>query len=256
MTLIGEPFLREGESADTAMGGTLGIIQPIKGYRFSIDPLLLANFASHGGKVQHALDLGCGGGIAGLALLNLDAAARITGVDIQHDAIDRAERSAHWNGYTSRANFVKGDLRELSPISANLAIANPPYMPLGRGRLNSDQSIALSRHEIALTVEQCCHYAQASLVEGGKFCVVFPATQENRLFKAIKEAALTLSRYRRVHGRQGEAPSLILVEGLKGNAQNLIQEEPLILHPSTDAAEGKYTKETLAILGAPSAVLS
>jgi len=256
VALMGEPSLMEGESADTALGGTLGIIQPVKGYRFSIDPLLLADFASRGGNARQAVDLGCGSGVAGLALLHLGAANRLTGIDIQPEAVDRAIRSANWNGYGSRTKFLIGDIRDIEPVEADLVIANPPYMPLGRGRLNSDKSVAISRHEITLTVEKCCSFACASLTVGGRFCIVFPANQEKRLIGAIEYAGLNLSRFRRVYGREGEEPFLLLGEGLKGEGGEAIEEAPLILHPLLSATGEKYTKETMAILGAPRNVLS
>src|SRR5262249_23627204 len=62
---------------DAIFSGRLRLCQPARGagYRFNLDPVLLAGFAAGG---EHVVDLGAGCGVLGLALLVLGKAERLT----------------------------------------------------------------------------------------------------------------------------------------------------------------------------------
>src|ERR1700704_6101601 len=50
------------ETRDSILGGALTIIQPVTGYRFAIDSILLADFARPR-RQDRVLELGCGCGV-------------------------------------------------------------------------------------------------------------------------------------------------------------------------------------------------
>jgi tRNA1(Val) A37 N6-methylase TrmN6 len=81
------------ETLDTLFEGRLKILQKKRGYRFSIDALLLAHFADPGPK-DRIIDLGTGCGILPLILLFRRKASRIIGVEIQPSLADLARRNA------------------------------------------------------------------------------------------------------------------------------------------------------------------
>ncbi|MEW6489262.1 MAG: methyltransferase domain-containing protein, partial [Thermodesulfobacteriota bacterium] len=145
-------FFGPGETGDSALGGTVRLVQPQKGYRFGVDAVLLARFAAER-PAARALDLGCGCGAVTLCLLALGGAREVLGIDIQEQMVDRARRGARWNGLEERARFEVADLRELgrsiAPQSFDLVVSNPPYRPAASGRTSPDPACALARPAVA-----------------------------------------------------------------------------------------------------------
>ncbi|MGI2260278.1 50S ribosomal protein L11 methyltransferase [Shewanella sp. GXUN23E] len=87
---------------------------------------------------KEVVDFGCGSGILAVAALKLGA-AKVTGIDIDYQAIDASKANAERNGVADRlalylpqdqpadlqteilvANILAGPLRELAPLIANL----------------------------------------------------------------------------------------------------------------------------------------
>ncbi|MCM2357615.1 MAG: methyltransferase, partial [Geobacteraceae bacterium] len=108
------------ETVDELKGYDLRIIQPRHGYRFSLDPLLLCDFADipAGGRVA---DLGTGCGIIPLCLARKDAGARIVGVERQQEMAALATRNVQLNGLAERIAILCEDVTALKsrfPVSS------------------------------------------------------------------------------------------------------------------------------------------
>ena len=72
------------ESLDTLFQGRLAIIQRKRGYRFSLDAVLLAAFVQLHGR-EKVVDLGTGNGVIPLVLASLYPLLRIIGLEIQEE---------------------------------------------------------------------------------------------------------------------------------------------------------------------------
>jgi len=142
----------QNETVDEILNGRLQIIQKRRGYRFSVDALLLAHFVGPC-QGEAVADLGCGSGIVALILARQGRCRRVVGVDIQESAVAMARCSAELNGLEGRVSFFCGDVRRpecLPPSSPfDCVVFNPPYRRLRSGRMNPDAEKALARHEIA-----------------------------------------------------------------------------------------------------------
>ena len=242
--------VKPDETGDAALGGAVRLIQPRKGYRFSLDAVLLARFASER-RVESALDLGCGCGVVGLCLLALQGASQVAGIDLQPEAVDRARRSAEWNGWTDRTDFRLGDLRrirELYPAgSFPLVVSNPPYRPACSGRVSPDAGVAAARHEVAGTLTDVVSAAAWLLASGGQACLVYPASRLAALLSACRGAGLEPKVLRLAHPRPEAPASLALLRATKGAGEGLEIRPPLILHGSGV----RYSAEAEALLGPP-----
>ena len=84
-------------TTDDFLGGQLQIKQPLNGYRAGVDPILLAA-SVHAEVGQTVLELGCGVGVASLALGRRVSGVSITGIEIQPDYADLARENARTNG--------------------------------------------------------------------------------------------------------------------------------------------------------------
>ncbi len=106
----------------------IALYQPAKGFRTSIDAVLLAA-ACPAKAGQSVLDLGCGVGSAGLCVLKRVGEVRLTGLDIQDDHVELAKKNAEENGF--QATFLCGDVRGLKDERFDHVICNPPYLESG-----------------------------------------------------------------------------------------------------------------------------
>ena len=104
-------------------GKRLNLNQPEKGYRPSIDAILLSA-AIHKGKT--ILDVGCGIGTAGLCLKVRRPEITLTGIDIQEENIHYAAQNAQQNNMDAR--FIEGNIKTLRlQETFDHVISNPPF---------------------------------------------------------------------------------------------------------------------------------
>ncbi|HAV08779.1 MAG TPA: methyltransferase [Rhodobacteraceae bacterium] len=117
---------------DEFLGGRLRLWQPKAGYRAGVDPVILAaSVPAVAG--QSVLDLGCGIGTAGLALMARVPDVQVTGVEVQAFYADLARRNAQENAMALAV--IEADLavlpKELRAVTFDHVIANPPYFDRG-----------------------------------------------------------------------------------------------------------------------------
>ena len=193
------------------------------------------------------MDLGCGTGLLGLLLMQRQPGLRVTGVDIQPQAIRLAERAAEENGLGGQMAFYAADLREVKTLfptgSFDLAVCNPPYYPPRSGALAPSDTRRTARAEVACTLEDVCHAAAYLLRWGGRLCLVHKPERLADLLAAMRACAVEPKRLRFVQLREGQAPSLVLAEGCRGGKPGLSVEAPLLLQ----TPDGSPTAELDAI---------
>ena len=242
------PFDPDTESLDAALDGRVSLIQPRGGYRFSVDAVLLADFAGPAKSPGFAVDLGTGCGVVALLLLHQGKAARVAGVEIQPELAALARRNAILNHRETAFEVVDGDLRAIAGLfpaqCAGLVVANPPFHPVGAGRDNPVRQEAVARREHACELADVVRAAKHLLCGRGRACFVYPAPRLHDLFAALAAAGLRGRRMRAVHPRPGEPARLILLEADAGRRSAFLVESPLTL----ETADGVYTVEADAIL--------
>ncbi|GAB6038520.1 methyltransferase [Fundidesulfovibrio butyratiphilus] len=222
-----------------------GLVQPRTGYRFSLDPLLLAAFVKPG-KRARLLDLGAGCGVAGLAalLLNPERDLIVLGVDIDPEQARASRQNARLLGFADACQTQELDLRRvrevLPPEGFDLVLANPPYRPLGTGHVCPNPGRAGSRDESTATLRDFLQAASFTLANRGRFATVFPAWRLVELLAGCQLARLTPKRLRLVHSRLEENARLVLLEAVKNAGEELTVEPPLVLYENT----GKDTRLT------------
>ena len=120
-----------GERLDDLQCNNLFLIQNPSKFCFGIDAVLLANFvkAKNGGYI---IDLCTGSGIVPVLLSAKTSAKRITGIEIQKDIADMANRSVLYNSLEEKIDIINDDianaLKYIKPCSVDTISVNPPYM--------------------------------------------------------------------------------------------------------------------------------
>ena len=219
------------------------IRQPERGYRFSIDSVILAGFAAPYCRGA-VLDLGTGCGVLLLLLSRL--APRMLagiGVDLQEDLLDFARRNFGDNCPDGRLHALHGDFRReipgVEPGSFDLVVSNPPYGRAGQGRRNPDPGKETARHEATCTLPELFAAASRFLSAAGRFAFILPYQRLCEIEPCAAKEGLRVECLRVVHPRDGEPPFRGLCCAVRGGSGTPRLLPPLFLHGGAE----KYCPE-------------
>jgi tRNA1Val (adenine37-N6)-methyltransferase len=224
------------ETLDTFFNGKLKIIQKKKGYRFSIDAVLLSQFTKIR-KNERVIDLGTGCGILPLLLSHTTKAHSFIGVEIQKGLAECAKKNVLLNHLEDRISILNQDFRELKrtfpPGSFDVVLSNPPYRKVRTGRINPSMEKAIARHEMKGTLEDLISIASYLLPHKGRCYVIFPTLRTVDLLVVLRVKKLEPKRLQFVYPHLGEEAKFLLGESIKASGVELKLMEPLILHGNT-----------------------
>ncbi len=168
------------ETVDSILGGALTLVQPRDGYRFSIDSLLLGDFARVRER-DRVLDLGAGCGVISVMVAALGRPREVVAIEIQPELAAIAERNATLNGIASmrviNADLCARRIGGLAPASFDLVVANPPYRALRSGRESPNAGRRIARGESSATLAQFAGAAKRYAANGAKAAFVFDASR-------------------------------------------------------------------------------
>lgn len=240
---------RPGEAhAAPGIFASLSVRQPRGGYRFSIDSVLLADFAAAWcGK--RVLDLGTGSGVILLLLAERCGALREgVGVEIQEELWRAAAENIERNGLSGRLSARRCDFREKIPGlragSFDLVVSNPPFRRVGEGRRNPDRRKEIARHEVACTFPDLFAAARRYLAPRGIFAMIAPAGRLPEILSLAAGSGVTPASMRLVHPFADAPANRALFAGTRGRAQEPAFLPPLVVY----SGPGRYHPETERIL--------
>lgn len=241
-------MVEENETLDDLILGGLKLIQPRKGYRFSIDAVLLAHFAQLE-KVKKAVDLGCGNGVIPFLLAARSPNLQISGIEIQEQMAERARRSVEYNGLLEQVQIITGDYCQvknyLPPECCELVLSNPPFYTRGQGRVSQDNEEALARHEITMTLDKLIAASCYLLTPGGSLCLVHRCERLPDIINCCTAHRLLPVRLRAVHSFKEQEARLILIEAQKKERGTFKLLPPLAIYERA----GVYSKEVKLYYG-------
>lgn len=222
--LFDEAKLR-GDSPACLDFAPLSIRQPTRGYRFSIDAVLLADFAA-AYRGRTILDLGTGSGVVLLLLARLRTGLHCgVGVEIQQDLWEFARRNIEENGLGGALSAVHGDFRQaqpgLSPGAFDLVVSNPPFRRLGEGRRNPDPQKEIARHEVTCTLSDVFRAAGRYLSPRGRFVMIGLPQRLPEILSCAAAAGIFPERLRFVHPYADRPANLLLFAGSRRKAPEL-----------------------------------
>lgn len=227
----------------------LTLLQPKQGYRFSLDPLLLCDFANARQETS-IVDLGTGSGVLALVLAKMALQAQVTAFEQDMETARLAQQNVALNGLPDRVTVLHEDVlqvrRHLAVSSCDLVVSNPPYRKQGRGRLNPHPGKLAARHETTAGLTDFLAAAKY-LVKPvtGRICFAYHPDRFVELMVEAVAQKLSVVRLRMVHGLSDAPAKVFLVELAKGRRSADLQiMPPLIVRSDT----GNYTDEVSRIL--------
>lgn len=220
---------------------------------FGVDAVLLAHFPKLK-KNDVICDLGTG--FAPIPLIVRAEAdrrqlpVRITGLEIQDYVAKIARKSVADNGLSEDdIRIVTGDIKEAPALlgagGCSLVLSNPPYMAAEDGLIGANRARAIARTELLCTLADVCAAAGRLLNAGGRFAMIHRPFRMPDIFEELRKNRLEPKRMRMVCPYADAAPTMVLIEAVKGGKPYLTCEPPLVIYRK----DRTYTRELLSIYG-------
>ncbi len=220
----------------------LVIQQAEDGYRYSIEPFLLADFV-HLSPGCQVLDVGTGCGVIPLLLATRGKANKIIAIEIQQKLYDLAVSNISDNGAEKRVRLIYDDFANWHPDATSelfdVVISNPPYRKIKTGRINPNHEKAVARHELSMSLESLTAGADDCLKEGGAFTLAYPPLRLAEVLERLCRHKLFPARLRFIHGSRDAEARIFLVEAIKGRRADCVIEPPLYVYNE----DGSYSRE-------------
>jgi tRNA1(Val) A37 N6-methylase TrmN6 len=206
---LSSPLKGEDETLDSFYRGRILILQKKKGYRFSVDAPLLADFIQTRPE-DEILELGTGNGIISL-LLSVKPFKHITAVEIQESLADLARRNVQINSLDKKITVIHMDLRKFQPEKKyDIIFSNPPYIRKGEGHLSSSEERSVAKHELKCDIFDIMERTRRLLTKKGRAYIIFQAKRKKELLLAAEKNGLRMESIRFVCPRKENPPNQIL----------------------------------------------
>jgi tRNA1Val (adenine37-N6)-methyltransferase len=221
---------------------TLSVKQPEKGYRFSIDALMLAHQVNPD-RNQRILDLGTGCGIIALIVARKFPDIKIYGIEIQESMARLAHFNVFENNLEGRIKVICADIKCLYPNdiegSVDMVVVNPPFGKSGHSRFGNDMAKTVAKHEVFATLSDVIEFSVRVLKNSGTLFMIYPAQRLTELFYSLRAAKLEPKWLRSVHPQYHADANRVIVRAVKNGRGGVIIGAPLYVH----GEDGSYTSE-------------
>lgn len=241
--------LYNDERIDQLYSHDVSIVQSSNVFSFSLDAVLLADFARVSGqRIKRVVDLCAGNGAVGLFLSDRTHAA-ITMVEIQSRLADMASRSVELNGLQDRIDVINDDLKNtpqyIPKDSVDVVTCNPPYfLNYDTSEKNPNRYLAIARHELTTTLDEVAQTAADLLKMNAKLYMVYRPDRLSDLLMSLRSHRLEPKQMKLIRPRVNEDANMVLVEAIKDGKPNGLKVLPdLITH-----AGQQYSDEVKRIL--------
>lgn len=241
-----------GDADVTALlGGRVRLLQPRRGFRAAIDPVLLAAAVAPrpGDRV---LDVGAGSGAAALCLAHRQQDISVIGIDCDAHLVALAASSARCNGVDHRLSFVAADVAApgtagrpavIAAESVDHVMTNPPYMTAGHGRRPANPARAAATVEAGADLDAWLRFCVRTLRSKGTLTMIHRADRLDAVLACLRGRVGDLRLFPLWPGG-GRASKRVIIAGRKGSRAPLRLLPGLRLH----AADGRYTPAAEAVL--------
>ena len=223
---------------DGLLGGRIRLLQPRRGYRVSVDAVLLA--ASIDARAgQRVLDLGCGTGAVALCVAARVPGVDVVGVELQEEFAGLARRNVDLNAMTDRVRIVQHDIAE--PLPSGLAafdhvVTNPPYLAAAVADLPPDKGKALATVESSARLARWISVGIGALKHGGTLTLIHRDDRREEILRHLASVDVTVKTLPDA-GR-------VLIRAVSGKGPARRDSPPLALH----RPGGGYSDEAEAVL--------
>ncbi len=219
------------------------IVQNTNMFNFSLDSVLLPNFATINTNVKNILDIGCGNAPIPL-ILSTKTNANIIGVEIQKEVYELALKSVKINNLESRIKIINGDINEMYNLfeteTFDIITCNPPFFKVSDGsNFNDSDYKTIARHEIKLNLDQIFKISKKLLKNNGNIVMVHRPERLVDIITSMKKYNIEPKRIQFVYPKKDRDANILLIEGKKNGRPGIKIEPPIYTHDEN----GEYSMQ-------------
>lgn len=197
----------------------LNIVQNTDWFNFSLDSVLLANFALQNKSYKNIMDF-CTGNAPVPLILSRKVNCNITGVEIQKKVYDLARKTLEINNLTDRIKILNMDVKDLPKVyetdTFDLITCNPPFFRVNENsKLNESVIKTNARHETLINLEDIFSVSKKILKNNGTISLVHRPDRLIDIILCMKKYNIEPKRLQLVYPRYGSECNMILIEGAK-----------------------------------------
>ncbi len=243
---LGDVKLLADERVDQLYSQDIQIIQSSQVFSFSLDAVLLANFAKAPASPKGKLvDLCAGNGAVGLFMAPRTR-GKIAMVELQPRLADMAQRSVVLNDLADKVTVYNQDLaiitEQIPKDSIDVVTCNPPYFSdLPDSKKNPNNYLAIARHEIATTLNTVLATTSDLLKMNGKAYFVHRPDRLVELLALMTANRLAAKRLQFVYPKAGRDANIVLVEAIKDGKATGLKILPPIMTYDDHGDHGEYS---------------
>ena len=230
--------------------GGYTLLQEPDSFCYGVDAVLLADFCAAVPE-DTVLDICCGNGAVALIAYAKYHPESVSGLELQKEQAQLAEKSMELNGLSDKIRIVCGDAAEIERYFAkgsfSLVVCNPPYFESGRGPSCEDSPRHIARHESSTGLGGFFRAAAYVLKSGGRLAMVHRPERLADLMDLSRACGLEPKKVQMVAPHADEAPNLVLVQFVKGGGKGIVMLPQLPVRERN----GGFTKEIDKIYGRP-----
>jgi tRNA1Val (adenine37-N6)-methyltransferase len=232
---------------DSIWSKEIRVLQPMKGYRFALDAVLLAHFVKTKPD-DRLLEIGAGSGVVTILISKLNRFHSVEAIEIQTELADLCRKNFELNEIHGQIHET--DLKDLSKIfsvaSFDQIYSNPPYRKARSGRVNPSTQKAIARHEIKMKMEDLFDCVNIFLNGTGRLTVILPVFRESDFLELTSHYQFHRQQWKYVHSFADAQPAFFLATVGKSPAQ-FVEHPRLVIYET----QGKYTREMQSLLLEP-----
>ena len=193
----------------------LKVYQFQDGFKFSLDSILLAEFAEIRKNDEHIIDLCTGNGVIPILLAHKYQKI-VTGVEIQAEIAQLARESVAYNSMDSMVTILEKDVLELKNYfpgnNFDVVLSNPPYFKYHHTKfVNDNEMKGIARHELKISLEQLVEMASYLLKSKGRFYLVHIPERLEEICVYAHKYGFSVKQIQFVSSKDGEAPIIVLL---------------------------------------------
>lgn len=209
----------------------LKIYQYQEGFKFSLDSILLAEYADIKKNDQKIIDL-CTGNAVVAMVLNYKYQKKIVGVEIQKEIAELARESIAVNQMENDITILESNVKDLKNYfpgnNFDVVLSNPPYFKFHNQKyVNINEVKSIARHEIHITLEEIIAEASFLLKEKGRFYLVHIPERLDEIVLYSKKYNLALKQMQLIYSDIHKEPVIVLATLVK-NGKNGCKIGPVI----------------------------
>jgi len=207
---------------DSLFDGDIVFFQHRKGYRFSIDAVLLSHFVTVK-KGDRFLDLGTGCGVINLIInyRHKELLREISGIEVQTELHRLAKKNYKHNNMLDCGKVFHLNIKDLpgcfNSESYDKVTCNPPFYKPGSGRESQNQEAKFARHQVLGGLSDFMRASFYALINRGTAYFIYPAELTTTFISVAGQFRMEVKKIRFVYSYpySGKPAKIALFECVK-----------------------------------------